>query len=554
MLKKIGLIILCWTYLGISSAVAYGENWEISDFNSQIEIQANGTVIVTETIVADFTNEAHRGIERSIPFKYANDYNAQITLLETNDWDVYEYRDQYYLNIQLSTPDSSQLNDKQTYIIKYQADNVISFFDQHDELSWNVTGNEWAVPIKNVKAKITVPQGTKIDNSICFTGIFGSTATNCEVSREEKIATFSARDLKAYEGLTTAIKMPAGSITPPSKLEKIFWFIRENPGVVFPPIALIIMLGLYFKKGRDDQSVSDTIMPHYRAPKELSPTEVGTIIDETLDPRDITATIIDFAIRGYIKINELSDEDYELKLLKPYETEKEFERLVLGGIFTDNKTGEKTKISELENKFYLHIPKIRDSVMDKLVLEDYFPKAPNKIRKNYALVGGFFIFIGISGQEMASFAAGIIISGIIIAGIGYFMPRKTKKGTESYYVLKGLYEFIDTAEKDRLKFQEDNNIIFEKVLPYAMAFGIAKKWAKAFDGLIEKPPSWYHGNYNTFNMINFSNALGKLDSRVSNKLSSTPGKSSGGSWSGGSSFGGGGFSGGGFGGGGGRGL
>lgn len=135
------------------------------------------------------------------------------------------------------------------------------------------------------------------------------------------------------------------------------------------------------------------------------------------------------------------------------------------------------------------------------------------------------------------------------------MPRKTQKGTETYYELKGLREYIDTAEKDRLKFQAENGILFEKLLPYAISFGLADKWAKAFEGIFQNPPHWYFPlNPHNFSMIHFGKDLGQFNNSTMRNLVSTPGRKGGGSWSGGSSFGGGGFSGGGFGGGGGRGL
>lgn len=550
MLKRFGLIVLFWTLIATPQALAYTEAWEIADFNSEIEIFNDGSVIVTEIILADFTNEAHRGIERSIPYKYINNYNARIKLLETNDWSIYSYKENGYFKIQLTTPDDSRLEEQATYVIKYKLDNVISFLDQADEFSWNVTGTEWVVPIKNIHASIKLPEGITPIDSICFTGEYGSTAKNCTIEGNQ----FQASDLAPYEGLSIALQIPTGSISPLSTFEKAIWWLQDNPGAALPVLALAIMLTLYYKKGRDDQSVSDTIMPHYRPPEGLSPTEVGTIIDEKLDPRDMTATIIDFAIRGFIEITELEDKDYELKLKKSYNTEKEFERLILEGIFPANAENASIKVSRLKNKFYTHIPKIKKSVMQKVVNDGYFPHKPSTIRAIYSGIGTALFFIGIQLGFYPSLAFGLAGSGIIIGSIGYFMPRKTKKGTETYYVLKGLYEFINTAEKDRLKFQEDNNIIFEKVLPYAMAFGIAKKWTKAFDGLIQEPPSWYHGQYNTFNMIHFSSAMNSLGSKMTSNISSRPGGSGGGSWSGGSSFGGGGFSGGGFGGGGGRGL
>jgi uncharacterized membrane protein len=228
------------------------------------------------------------------------------------------------------------------------------------------------------------------------------------------------------------------------------------------------------------------------------------------------------------------------------------------GIFKENKAGTKIKISDLKNKFYTHLPAIKKSVMDQVIKDEYFPHNPTTIRGIYTGIGTVMIVIAFQIMTVAiDLLVGILVSGIIIIIIGQFLPRKTKKGTETYYVLKGLYEYIDTAEKDRMEFQEKNGILFEKLLPYAIAFGLVKKWAKAFEDIIKTPPNWYTSKgqwYAHFTMMHLANNLSSFNNTLSTNISSRPGSRSSGGWSGSSGFSGGGFSGGGFGGGGGRGL
>lgn len=569
----------------------YTENWEIPSFHSDITIYENGTVDITENILADFTNEAHKGVARVIPYEYDGTgfftYNAQIDFIsardpEGNSWGNTIYRENGYLNIEMRTLDDSLLTESATFIVKYTAKNVIGFFDEakakeqntsaHDEFYWNVNGTDWTIPVKEVSATIHLPKEIPEEEILvdCFTGGYESTDQNCDINLlDSKTLEFkTTQPLDAYENLTIVVGMPYGTITQPSILEKIWRIIIENWGIPIAILTLIVMVTLWYKYGRDDETVPDTIMPHYEPPKDLLPTEVGTLIDEAIDPKDITATILDYAVKGYIQINEIEEKgliftskDTELELKKPYVTTKEYEKFILDGIFTRNETGTKTKISELTNKFYVHVDKIQKSVMEQLVKEEYFPASPDKTRKYYTSTGFAIIFLVVffGSYVYASVATyvGLIIAGAIIVFIGRKMPHKTRKGTETYYQLKGLYEYINTAEKDRMKFQESNNIMFEKLLPYAMAFGLINKWAKAFDGLIQNPPSWYHPYHpwgaNGFTMLYFADRLNNIGNNLNTNLSSRPGGRGGGGWSGGSGFGGG-FSGGGFGGGGGRGL
>lgn len=569
--------------LNVSSAFAYEytENWSVTSFESEITIQQNGDVQVKETINADFTDEAHRGIERMIPYKYTTGYNSEIRYLSSvNEKGVSYSTDTYkqggYLYVPMRTPNNELLTGPASFILSYITKNSITFFEDgsypHDEFYWNVNGTDWVVPIDQVSATVHLPKDLSDEelNINCITGKYAERGDLCKWTRidADTIKIESTTPFSDHEGMTIVVGMPYGTITQPTLLERIWWMISENYILLLPVITLIIMLSIWFKYGRDDQTVRDTIMPQYTPPKDLLPSEVGTIIDEKLDPKDIIATIIDFAVKGFIRITELKEKgllfsstDYELELLKPYETNKIYEATIMAGIFSSNKAGSKIKISELKNKFFAQIPIIKKQISEGLIKDDYFKHNPHSIRAGYLTAGLTVAGIGWSFAGAFSVAAviAVIASGLIVTIIGYQMPRKTRKGTETYYHLKGLHEFINTAEKDRMKFQEKNNILFEKLLPYAMAFGLISKWTKAFDGIIQNPPGWYspYGGWGTgrpFTMIYFADSMTSVATAMTNNMLQAPGSKGGnGGWSGGSGFSGG-FSGGGFGGGGGRGL
>ncbi len=568
---------------------SYTEDWEILKFHADITINEDSMVEVTETIIADFTNEAHRGVAREIPYEYTDGgyYKAHFEFVDATNprgesWNNTVYKEYGYFTVEMRHPELKLMNGRETFVLKYIAAKVIGYFDEetakmfdtfpHDEFYWNVNGTEWVVPTGIVSATINLPGNFKEDelNLSCITGEFGEIQANCEwkIESPSKVTFTTTKPLQAYENLTIVVGLPPGTLTPISFLKEIYWFLMENKGIFLAPFTFIVMFIIWLSYGRDPQTSRDTVMPHYKPPRELSPTETGTIIDEKLDPRDITATIMDLAIKGYIKITEVKKTigvDHRLEKIKTYKEGKKFEKLIFKGIFA---SGDKVKVSNLKNKFYTHLPKIKKEVMTQLIKDDYFPHNPATVRILYRTISGALVFIPfwLGGYFAIGTTIGIIASGAIIFLFGRIMPRKTKKGTETYYELKGLYEYINTAEKDRMKFQEDNNIIFEKLLPYAMAYGIVKKWTKAFDGLIVTPPSWYvpykaWGAGHPFRMRYMANNLNKMGRRLTSNISSKPsssgsgGRGSGGSWGGSSGFSsGGGFSGGGFGGGGGRGL
>ncbi len=600
------------------------ENWEITNFHSSIFINEDSSLRITETIQADFTNERHHGIIRSIPYKYPARFGTfktiKIKLEEAVDgsnkeWDTSVSKKGGYYNIQMATEDWSYLTGPATFHLTYEVERAMNFFTEkddngapefftHDELYWNITGNEWVVPIAQSSAEIHLPYPIEKQdiNTLCYTGEFGSTDQNCRAyaSDDKTIKVTTRRPLETYEGLTGVIALPLGTITPPTITKQTLWFLADNWPLLMPFLVFLALFLLWMAKGRDPEVGNDTVIPHYKPPRGLRPTECGIIIDEKIHPRDITATIIDLAVRGFIKIEEVSKKglirkktDHRLTLVKNQKQSSltDFEKKIMRALFSEPKKAEdilklfsilkkadKKKdhklikevtqerksvlISELKNSFYTHLPLIKKSVIEKLVKDRYFPSSPAKTRGRYmgfgfaTLIITFYIGEIIFVEFGALMVGALIVSGIIVLIFGNFMPRKTHKGRETYYVLKGLYEYINTAEKDRMEFQEKANIFFEKLLPYAAAFGLTKKWTKAFDKLITSPPSWYKpASRSHFSYLHFSNSLNSMHNNITSNIISRPGGKGGGAWSGGSGFSsGGGFSGGGFGGGGGRGI
>lgn len=564
------------------------EYWNIDSFHSKIEIKPSGKIDVTETIIANFTNEAHRGIARTIPYEYNfgnSDYRKVFLEFKSatdengNPWKTEELEYSGIKEIQMTNWEDEYRNDINTFVLNYTASRVFNYFDTHDELYWNINGTEWAVFASNISGEIKLPKTIKQSDLKldCYTGAFGDQEKNCSWEFQNNTIKFKGtKEFSPYENMTVVVGLPKGiiRIAPNQPLlsnkEVEYKKYLRNAPFLLPLLTLAITLYIWRKHGRDDQTVRDTIMPHYKPPEGLAPSQTGTIIDERVDPRDITATIVDFAIKGYIRINEIEEKglifdskDYELELIKPYQTQHQFEKIIMEAIFPQNEQGTKTKISTLKNKFYKHVQKIEKSILDQLIKDDFFPHNPHTIRTIAYITGGILLFGGfqIGGAlGSAGLMFGIPLSGIIILLMARTFPRKTKKGTETYYTLKGLYEYIDTAEKDRLKFQEEQNIMFEKLLPYALAFGLAKKWTNAFADILKVPPSWYHPyGYHRggmFDMHAFANDLNNFNTNLTQNITTAPKNSGGrsGGWSGGSGFGGGGFSGGGFGGGGGRGL
>lgn len=334
-------------------------------------------------------------------------------------------------------------------------------------------------------------------------------------------------------------------------------------GFLLFPLFMFLVYRNWARKGKD-LGRRKTIIPIYSPPDNMKPYLLGSVKDEKVDIVDITATLIDAAFKGYIKIREFDDNDklfksrdYEFIKQKSFDDLSETEQRILKDIFG---TQSRVTVSSLKNKFYTKLPGIRDKVYEEMVTKGYFEKRPDKVRTNYIVKGVLLTVAGvlsIFGAIIIPFfvtaSMSFFMAGVVYLMISSKMPAKTKEGGRVLDEILGFKMYMDTAEKHRV--QNLTPETFEKYLSYAIIFGIEKKWAEKFKDIYTQQPDWYEGNISNWNSIYLANALSDFRSTTSSTMVSSPSSSgSGSSWTGGGWSGGGGFSGGFSGGGGGGGA
>ena len=146
----------------------------------------------------------------------------------------------------------------------------------------------------------------------------------------------------------------------------------------------------------------------HEPPDNLSPGEVGTLVDNSVDMRDITASIVDLAVRSYLVIEEqkkehllglTSSKEYVFHLKKPgaeWASLKPHEQQLLAGIFSGGTAGEAVALADLHNRFYQNIAGIKNQIFGSLVGKGYYTHRPDSVRASYILLGivAGFILIG----------------------------------------------------------------------------------------------------------------------------------------------------------------
>lgn len=549
--------ILCFSFSGVAQAE------EIRNFHSEIFINRDGTIDVREDIEYDFQYAERHGIYRDIPYNYDfgyKRYSIRLDVTDVTDFNGTPYKYEAssgggYIHIRIGDPDST-VTGVHGYRIEYRVRGAIAFFEDHDELYWNVTGDEWRVPIMRADADVFFEVETKEGvDAECYTGGRGSKAQDCNHKISAGSVSFLAKNpLWAGQGLTVVIGMPKGLIEEPSATTKAIWFLSDNWYFGLPFLTFFVVAYIWSSRGRDPEG-RGVITVRYEPPRNLTPAEAGTLVDERADILDITSTIIDLAVRGYLRIEEIestkfyffTDRDYRLVRTKepaPGEL-KPHEEKIFSGIF---KGKEKVLVSDLRDKFYTELPSIKKSLYGELTGKKYFPADPEKVKGIYKWIGIIILILSFVLFSNFLLKLSIALSGLIILVSSRYMPRKTKEGTLLNEELLGFREFIDRAEKDRIEALAKNDpTLFDRILPFALVFGLEDKWADAFRDMYREPPSWYSSpSYrSSFSPNTFVSDLGRSLGVMSSSMSSTPRKS------GGSGLGGGGSSGGGFGGGGG---
>ena len=330
-------LILAITLIHISAVPGF--SWRITSYNTPYDVSKNSDVTVTETITADFTGDAHHGIYREIPLsgqdRFSNRYRLRFRLLSVTDGagTPLQYTKSMVagerINIKVGNP-YAYVDKAETYIIRYRLNRAIHYFSDYDELYGNAIGSEWEVPVENgsciVNLPSDIPKGKLQVTS--FTGQFGMRGTDASVEllSPRSVRFYMTRPLGSGENLTVVVGWPKGLTSQPSFISEAVWFMSDNPYTLLPFLLIGILFVIWWKIGRDPDG-GRPITVTYDPPDGLSPAELGTLIDECVDMRDISASIIDLAVRGFLTIKPEVEQgflgkkrDYLLKLIPAYDS------------------------------------------------------------------------------------------------------------------------------------------------------------------------------------------------------------------------------------------
>jgi uncharacterized membrane protein YgcG len=570
------------------------------------------TATVTETLVAQFPDiDQNHGILRVIPVVY-DEHPIRLSVKSVrdangNDWNYESSFDEENVTLQIGDGDR-YLHGQQTFVIVYTVENVTRHFENtnDDEFYWDTNGLQWAQPFGEVTATVNLHDGLagSLQSTDCYFGGAGE-ANGCEIS-DNGDGTVTARvtDVGPYQNMTIALGFPPGTFAPADFSIFDYLPLGGIVGILGTIGAALSALVLRFTKLRDARGTG-IIIAQYEPPENMDEFLAANIVK--VPKRGMAAAIMDLAVKRKLRIVErpggglFGGTDFGVQQVDPGASSTTLvgtEQTVMDALFSPvggrffslrtpglitigNATATQTPATDVK-----WLTK-NDTVLGRQVVALTKAAAAEAQRSGLRQKGGGvaslivigFIAVGALGFILSSFgsqtgpaiAIGVVgINAIIWIGIGLVAivaGRKplTTEGAKLKEHLLGLKEYIRLAEADRLQMLQsvtgaerapipgttDNAQIikvYEKLLPYAVLFGLEKEWAgelgKYYD---QTPPDWYDGgNISAFNAGAFAAGVGSISSSVASSFSgSSSSSSSGGSGGGGSSGGGGGGGGGG---------
>ncbi|MCA8887492.1 MAG: DUF2207 domain-containing protein [Parvularculaceae bacterium] len=543
----------------------------ITDFDVSVDVERDGDIRVTEEIRVQVEGrEIRRGIFRDLPRLHRNDgrnipyvYNVKSVMRDGRKEPFQIEKDGNAFRIRIGDAEQFLVYGQHQYKIVYEVKNQVRYFDGHDEIYWNATGNYWAFPIDAARVRIRLPGGAGAVQTASYVGAQGERGRAADYTFSDGAHGFSAMTLARGEGLTVAVGFEKGVVDPPSAADARaeWWALNGSLAVLGAGLAAIaaLYLALWNRIGRDPQK--GPVFARYEPPQGYSPAAAHYIYHRGLSGHDaLIATLINLGVHKRVEIDAQNKKkitltrlnsdgvgglaDHEIALEQKLLIDKGGS-LTFGGKYNAAFTGAYTQFR---------------STLEKVFGPPYFRWNRGFLILAAALSVVVVIIaanLAIEWTALHTIAVGTL--ALMAAAGSYFLPAPTPKGQAVRTEIEGFRLYLETAEKLHLNAVEVGSGApppmtverYEKFLPYAVALGVERPWTEHFDKLLPQEaadynPHWSRGNFSGGRSLSAVNSA--LVSGIASGVTASMPQSSSSSGSGGGGFSGGGGGGGGGGG------
>jgi uncharacterized membrane protein YgcG len=587
------LISVAWLAMVPTTARADGEDWRIPRYDVVASVDQQGVTAVQITLDFDFGNEAGHGPYIVLPLQQTGTSRTGEAVWRLYDYTVGAVSSPSGANATVESGESDgnlvirvgsegqTFTGVQTYQLNYTVRGLVEPNQKDsglDEFNWEVIGGGWEVPIDKVSVRYSGP--ADISKAACFYSI----DSVCDAATDAKTATFSASGVGNGTGVQVVAGYPAGTFVgaEPRYTHRLTVTNMFPVTALTGPAAVVVAAGGLFllyrrtrRSSRDQvyvgmtpglapaagqettvgyDSMSAPVAVAFQPPKNARPGEIGTLMDATADDRDLTATMVDLAVRGHLTIEQTGKKDFTFTRKQGSDELVGYESTLVSKLF---RSGGQITTDDLRDESYSSLlSDTRTALYNRVTKElRWYGQSPRLVRVGAIVAGVGIIAAGLGlGVLLGWVGWGLVGLAVVVVGIGVLIMnnrfgRRTAEGSAVLAQAKGFELYLTTAEADQIKFEEGVDI-FSRYLPYAMVFGVADRWTKVFeklaaDGRYTFSPYWYvgygYGLGHGFGMGDLSHSLNSLSSSVSSSIQAASAATSGGSgFSGGGGFGGGG--------------
>ncbi|MCZ2805511.1 DUF2207 domain-containing protein [Modestobacter sp. VKM Ac-2983] len=526
-----GVVGLVFPALLLAGCTDDGQAEAIRSYDVDLVAGADGSLEVEETIAYDFADEERHGIERLIPerapFEQTRDrlYPISDVVVESPTGaptDTEVTSEDGVLTVRIGDEDT-EVTGEHTYVLSYRVEGVADPGDDGDRLAWNAVGTGWEVPIEQVDVRLTGPEGVAPVAGDCVIGTDDALFA-CPMDVEAVGAVRAeATGLDPGEGVTLSASYPPGTFAGAEPvLEETFspaQAFRLSPATAGLAVGglLLFVVPPLLRARRSRPAVSGPRAPQLTPPHDARPAQLGTVLDGRAQRHEVLATLLDLAVRGQLRIEEVavdpaedeSDTDVpadwrlvrtpaDQRGLRPYE------QLLLDDVFAD---GEAVLLSDLQSRFAAVESRACAAMYRDVVEQGWFRADPAAVRRRWYGIGTGVLVAGIVGTVVlavtttwALAGTGVVLAGLALLGLAGRMPQRTPEGAQVHERAAAFRDQLATSEgpwsadADQMAdlagaARTDLRV---RYLPHAVALGVAEEWTSAVQTAGPgTTPAWY---------------------------------------------------------------
>lgn len=427
--------------------------------------------------------------------------------------------------------------------ITYKVDGTVTDVAGHQEVRWQVASG-WDTKVRLLRASFIAPD--QPEAVVCLAGAFG-TDSPCRsaLTDSSQVLRVVQESLPAGERVDLTVNLPAGTVGANANFDDIAttnaFALTTASGVGLGGLVLLFLGGfvlLWLARGRDARALATDVGPvellmtgdggrvAFASPDGVLPGQVGTVVDERVDVADVTATVVDLAVRNYLAVREVGPEEWVLVRRNPADTAlTDYERAVYQQVLGD---AAEVPLTALR----VDLSVVREAMYADVVTRQWFTRRPDHDRSLWSTVGILLAVVGAAATVVLALTVGHALLGLtlVVGGLGLalgarMMPARTKRGSVLVQQVRGLLNYLRTTDAATIP-PADREMVLSRSLPYAVVLGEVDGWVRRFTDLdtsADGTPGiyWYETDTPAEFPTRFATFLLALDRALTNVTSPT---------------------------------